>query len=77
MKFLAIKAFPFLLLAMIIQILLWKEQTDILATGKSSLTSFNNILIFIFTFVNLFWTTNLVEKWKQEEKRLSQNYGVS
>jgi hypothetical protein len=62
---------------MIIQILLWKEQTDILAKGASTLTNFNNVLIFIFTFVNIFWTTNLVETWKKEEKRLSQNYGVS
>lgn len=64
MKFLAIKAFPFLLLAMIIQILLWVEQKQILNVGTSSLTSFNNVLIFIYTFINVFWTTNLVEKWK-------------
>jgi len=66
MKFLAIKAFPFLLIAMIIQICLWKEQTDILANGISTMTNFNNVLIFIYTFINLFWTTNLVEKWKSE-----------
>lgn len=64
MKFLAIKAFPFLLLAMIIQILLWVEQSDISTVGSSRLTGFNNVLIFIYTFINVFWTTNLVETWK-------------
>ncbi len=54
------KAYPFLLLAMIIQILLWVEQTDITSKGTSNLTQFNNALIFIYTFINVFWTTNLV-----------------
>ena len=58
------KAYPFLLLAMIIQILLWVEQTDITSKGTSRLTQFNNALIFIYTFINVFWTTNLVETWK-------------
>lgn len=58
------KAYPFLLLAMIIQILLWVEQTDITTIGSSRLTQFNNVLIFIYTFINVFWTTNLVETWK-------------
>jgi hypothetical protein len=49
---------------MIIQLLLWVEQTDILAKGTSTLTGLNNVLIFIYTFINVFWTTNLVEKWK-------------
>lgn len=62
---------------MIIQLLLWVEQKDILARGVSSLTQLNNVLIFIYTFINVFWTTNLVEKWKYEEKVLSQKYGVS
>lgn len=77
MKFLAMKAFPFLLLAMIIQILLWVEQTDISTKGTSGLTNFNNVLIFIYTFINVFWTTNLVETWKAEERRLAQSYGVT
>lgn len=62
---------------MIIQILLWVEQTDITSKGTSSLTGFNNVLIFIYTFINVFWTTNLVETWKAEERRLSQSYGVT
>jgi hypothetical protein len=45
---------------MIIQILLWAEQGDIAKTGTSSLTNFNNVLIFIYTFINVFWTTNMV-----------------
>jgi hypothetical protein len=77
MKFLAIKAFPFLFPALIMQILLWAEQSDILSNGTSSLTSFNNILIFIFTVINLFWITHLVEKWKAEERKLAQLYGVT
>ncbi len=60
MKFLAVKAFPLLLIAMLIQILLWAEQGEILSKGSSQYTEFNNALIFIFTFVNIFWTTHLV-----------------
>ena len=46
--------------AFIIQCLLWAENSDILSKGTSSLTSFNNVLISIWTFINLFWTTHLI-----------------
>lgn len=61
--------------AFIIQCLLWSENSDILAKGTSQLTSLNNVLITIWTFINLFWTTHLIESWKQEEKKLAQQYG--
>ena len=76
-KFLAQKAFPFLLPSFIIQIILWAEQGDITQTGSSDLTDFCNFLIFCFTFVNLFWTTNLIETWKANEKTVAQKYGTS
>lgn len=76
-KFLALKAWPLMLPAFIIQCLLWKENSDILAKGTSEMTAFNNVLITFWTFVNLFWTTHLIESWKQEEKKLAQQFGTT
>lgn len=64
-KFLALRAWPLVLPAFIVQILLWVENGDIVSVGSSSLTDFNNILVLLWIFVNLFWTTHLIETWKQ------------
>lgn len=59
-KFLALKAWPLVLPAFIIQILLWAENSHIQATGVSSLTSINNVVISFWCVVNLIWTTDLI-----------------
>ena len=61
--------------AFILQCLLWQENSDILAKGSSSMTALNNLLISAWSFINLFWTTHLIESWKLEEKKLAQQYG--
>lgn len=50
----------------VVQILLWVENSDIRATGTSTLTSANNVILFIFSLLNIGWTTQLVERWRQE-----------
>lgn len=76
-RFLALRAWPLVVPAFIVQIFLWVENSDILAVGSSSLTEFNNGLVLIWIFVNLFWTTHLIESWKQEEQTLAQKYGAN
>ncbi len=71
------RAWPLVLPAFIIQIFLWLENSDIQAVGSSTWTSFNNTLIFIWIFVNLLWTTDLIESWKNQERTLAQEYGVT
>ena len=71
------KAWPLVLPAFIIQILLWAENSHIQATGVSTLTNFNNIVISFWCLVNLIWTTDLIETWKHQEKTLAQQFGVT
>ena len=76
-KFLALKAWPLVLPAFIIQILLWVENADIAKVGASGLTGINNFIITVWCVVNLVWTTDLVETWKHHEVTLAQQYGVT
>jgi hypothetical protein len=76
-KFMALKAWPLVLPAFIIQCLLWTENTSIMATGTSNLSNFNDVLVTAWCFVNLIWTTDLIETWKQHERTLAQQYGVT
>lgn len=73
----ALKAWPLVLPAFIIQCLLWTENSHIAATGTSSLTSLNNVLVSFWCLVNLLWTTDIIETWKQQERTLAQQYGVT
>lgn len=77
MKYLTSKSFPIILIALIIQIILWVEQSHVLQKGSSSLRYFNNFLVFLITVGNMFWTTDTVERWKFEEKTLAHKYGVT
>lgn len=46
--------------ALIVQILLWVEESDIRASGTSALTPANNVIVFLFSLLNIGWTTQLV-----------------
>lgn len=48
-----------------------------LSVGETSIGSLNDVLVFIMTLFNMFWTTNTVEHWKWEEKNLAEKFGVA
>lgn len=65
------------IVCLIVQILLWVEESEIQATGTSTLTPANNVILFIFSLINIGWTTQLVERWRHEERSFEEKFGLS
>jgi hypothetical protein len=40
------------------------------------LTPLNNVLTFIFALLNIFWVNRLITKWRKEEEKIAQEFGV-
>jgi hypothetical protein len=59
-KFITSKIKYMLIIALIMQILLWVENDSVRSTGISTLVQPNNILLFIFSLFNIAWMTSLV-----------------
>lgn len=64
-------------ISFLMQIMLWVEYSDLLATGTTTLKQANNVLLLIFSLLNILWMGSLVEKWKKEENSFSEKFGLS